>query len=128
MQARTLSFPKMPALYVLIAPSLLMSQVLCPMSKALCPPLGRHTKVSNSWLWIHQGDQRCPVSPETHLSCSLMSTSGDKNSGSLFSWDKDMNRHIPLCPFVENNWLQLSALGSRRHVEARDVDWLEMKV
>lgn len=40
-----------------------------------------------------------------------MSTSRDKDSSSLFSWDKDMNRCIPLCPFVGNNWLQLSGLG-----------------
>lgn len=104
-------FPNMPTAYFLIVHSLLMPQRLCAMSKALCPPPGHQTEVSNSWLWTHQGDQSCPVSPQTHLSCSLMSTSRDKDSSSLFSWDKDMNRCIPLCPFVGNNWLQLSGLG-----------------
>lgn len=47
----------------------------------------------------------------------------------LVSWDKrHKQRCISLCPFVENNWLQLSGLGGRRHVEARDVDWVAMKV
>lgn len=77
-----------------------------PASKTPHRSLSQH-----SWLWTRQGDQSCPVSPQTHLSCSLMSTPGDKDSSSLFSWDHDMNRRIPLCPFVGNNWLQLSGLG-----------------
>lgn len=49
-----------------------------------------------------------------------MSTSGNKDAVPVQLGQRHEQRCISLCPFVEDNWLQLSGLGGRRHVEARD--------